>query len=316
MVRRLGLPTLALFLLLAPAAAAQPAKGKAAADALFRDGRAAFDKGDYPKACEKFEASQNADPAPGTLLNLAVCEEKMGRLKNAQRHLTEVIPQLGAKDERLGFAKDLAAKIDARLPRLTLALPPGAPPDAAITVDGQPAKPGEALVLEPGEHEIVLSATGRSQGRERVTLAELQREQRTVALGAPLEPGPDAKAAEGSGPLRRTIGIALGGVGVAGFITAGITGGLLLSKKSAVDARCPNKRCDAEGVKLLADAKSTPLLPVNTASWIIGVVGVSAGAVLVLTSGILGSSGGPKASALVVPVMLPGGGGIGASGAF
>src|ERR1700759_4574704 len=62
-----------------------------AADALFKEGRAAFDKGDFPTACAKFDASEAASPAPGTLLNLTVCEEKVGHLVASKKHLNELL---------------------------------------------------------------------------------------------------------------------------------------------------------------------------------------------------------------------------------
>ncbi|MFO0757471.1 MAG: hypothetical protein U0359_13320 [Byssovorax sp.] len=106
-----------------------------------------------------------------------------------------------------------------------------------------------------------------------------------------------------------------GGVGLAGLGGAAITGVLLLGKKSEVDAACPDKRCSAEGLRLKAEAEKTPLLPANTASWIIGLAGVGAGAALILTS--LGDDGPPKSARLsVVPIPLPDGGALSASGTF
>jgi hypothetical protein len=55
----------------------------AAAEALFREGRDAAKHGDLETACADFAESQRLDPAPGTLLNLAECEEKLGRVASA-----------------------------------------------------------------------------------------------------------------------------------------------------------------------------------------------------------------------------------------
>src|SRR4051812_10098607 len=128
MARRIRLLIALALLALTPAALAQT-RARAQADALFREGRIAFDKGDYPKACAKFEASQKSDPAVGTLLNLAVCEEKLGRIETARPHLHEVLSQLGPKDDRRAFAKGLLDKVEARFPRLTLTLAAGAAAD-------------------------------------------------------------------------------------------------------------------------------------------------------------------------------------------
>jgi hypothetical protein len=55
----------------------------AAAEALFLDGRRLMDLGKIDEACAKFDASEKPSPALGTLMNLADCEEKRGRIATA-----------------------------------------------------------------------------------------------------------------------------------------------------------------------------------------------------------------------------------------
>ena len=71
---------LVLGIVLCSATAAR-ADERASVDAemLFREGRHAADMGNFALACEKFEASHKVQPAPGTLLNLADCEESRGQ---------------------------------------------------------------------------------------------------------------------------------------------------------------------------------------------------------------------------------------------
>src|SRR5688572_21714651 len=49
-----------------PAAHAQGARDPIGAEALFRQGRAAADEGDFQTACAKFAESQRLDPSAGT----------------------------------------------------------------------------------------------------------------------------------------------------------------------------------------------------------------------------------------------------------
>src|SRR5687768_5789067 len=74
------------------------ARDPAAAEALYRAGRDAAKKGDWEKACAQFAESQRLDPAPGTLLNLADCEERRGLIASAWTHYTEVEHQFKAHD--------------------------------------------------------------------------------------------------------------------------------------------------------------------------------------------------------------------------
>src|SRR5262245_11942087 len=64
-------------------AVSQPPVASAKAEELFREAHGLLKRAQYREACGKFAASQNLEPASGTLLALAYCQERAGRLASA-----------------------------------------------------------------------------------------------------------------------------------------------------------------------------------------------------------------------------------------
>ncbi len=56
---------------------------KALAESLFESGRQLMDEGKFAEACDKFQSSNDEDPSPGALINLAGCQEKLGKTASA-----------------------------------------------------------------------------------------------------------------------------------------------------------------------------------------------------------------------------------------
>ena len=84
-MKRVAAP-LALIVALASARtslAQTSAADKAAAQALFDEGKRLMDAGQFAQACPKFADSEKLDPGVGTLLNLGVCYEKNGQTASA-----------------------------------------------------------------------------------------------------------------------------------------------------------------------------------------------------------------------------------------
>src|SRR5258706_12849365 len=98
-----------MLLGLVPLAAAPPARAEgsdpAAAEVLFRQGRALADKGDYQGACAKFRESGRLDPAIGTTFNIADCDERLGHLAQAWTLFGEVVQRLPPEDKRRQIAQ-------------------------------------------------------------------------------------------------------------------------------------------------------------------------------------------------------------------
>ena len=302
------LSVLVLTVLASGSASAQ----EAAADALFDSARTAMSKGDFDRACEQFRASDKLDPAPGTELNLADCEEKRGRLASAWELFRTVEEKLGPNDERLVVARGRAEALRSRVPRLTLSLPPNAPHGSTVRVgalDLGSAAFEIPLPIDPGAHDLVVSAPGFTSRTFHVQLAAGESRALVVSPGALLhEASPvaalsaPAAAQQGDGAAhggsgRRTLGFALGGVGVLGVSVAAVSGVLMLSKKSAVEDGCkPDKSCTNAGLDAAHSGRTLQI--VSNVSWVVGAAALGAGAYFLLTSG---SSAQPSTSVALVP---------------
>ncbi|AKT37918.1 tetratricopeptide repeat protein [Chondromyces crocatus] len=302
------------FALVPTASAAPPPKPDARAAALFREGRVAMAREDYATACPRFEESARIEPAPGTLLNLGLCQEKVGQLAHALHSFTTAIDKLPPHDERILFARERVAAILPQVARLTVVLPRTAPPDVRVLRDGQEVPPEELGVevpIDAGRHQIELELPGEPTLRRSILLAP--GESRTVSLDeveqktqATVEVKPSS-----AWPSRATVGYVVGGVGAASLTTSLITGALVLGKKSIVDEECNESTCRSQKGIDAASAGST-LSTVSTVTFVAGLLGVGAGVYLVLTdegSSSDGATSGAGASSATMfgPTFLPGG---------
>lgn len=293
--------TISLVVGAVASASAAHAGDPAAADVLFREGRAAVKRGDFAAACPKFAESQRLDPAAGTLLNLAECEEQIGQLARAWEHYRTAMDQFRPGDDRLPIARKEWEAVDKRVPRLTIKLAPGAPDGAKVTRDGlelEGASLGVALPVDPGEHEIVVSAPRHKERRFAVTLRERQAKRIDVDVGdaAPASGEDDhvgattdtgARDAGGSnadgpqGSRTRTIGFVVGGIGLAGVVLGGAALYAAHDAKSSSDQQYDAGNADQGAANY---RRAQHWQTVSIASLALGGAGLATGAVLVLTA--------------------------------
>jgi len=202
---------------------------EALADSLFQEGQAAMNRQDYAAACEAFAGSHKADPAPGTLINLGICNEKQGKLASAWSAFNgarELAVQRGQTD-RAAAAKAEADRLLPQVQKVHFTIK-AAYDGLVVKRDGENVPP-EALkfpvAMDAGKHHVDLSAPGkspRSLDFELTPIASGGKPIETVDLGAlenaPVEnagPVPSdnpAVTTEGSG--RRTTGLIVAGAGL------------------------------------------------------------------------------------------------------
>jgi hypothetical protein len=276
---------------------AQPVDAARASDAerLFREGRALMEAGDLVHACPKFTESEKIDPAPGTLLSLADCEERARSFVKAREHYQLAASGFPKKDPRRAFAAGRAQALDKRIAHVTLRLPADAPAEASVR-NGESIVPrsemGTPIAVDPGELQVKVSAPGRSDNTLTVTLAEGETKDVACDLGPPEAltahdaaaanppaPSPaerDRLASEPSDP-RRTVAFVLLGVGAASLVVGGVSGLLALSKAGTVKDHCDaSYQCDQEGVDAASSGRF--LSPLSTVTLIAGAALAGAGA--------------------------------------
>jgi hypothetical protein len=149
--------------------------------------------------------------------------------------------------------------------------------------DAQGAKAGVpelgiAPAVAPG---LVPTADGRIAGA-------------SAASGSPHPPEPPSSA------LRTTGFIALG-VGALGILAGVGTAIGLAANDAHIDAECPDLACTSEGLDAVETSRA--LFPVNTASFIVGAIGLAVGAPIVLATG-----SSSRSAVTAGATLLPGGG--------
>ncbi|HEY5921317.1 MAG TPA: hypothetical protein VIV11_06585 [Kofleriaceae bacterium] len=125
------------------------------ATVLFQDGRALVEAGKFEEACAKFTASIQLDPdAEGTLLNLGLCNEKLGKTATAlgwYRKAQFRSAEAGMTDYEQA-AKQQTIVLAAKVPTLRIEAPHG----AKVLLDGSEISDVERarVELDPGTHVI------------------------------------------------------------------------------------------------------------------------------------------------------------------
>src|SRR2546421_10932747 len=122
LVRRASVVLLAGFFISPSAGAQSRAADYPIAQALFEEGRTLMAGGHYTEACLKFAESQRLDAASGTLLNLAVCHEKLGKTATAWAEYNDVVAATlrEGNAERQRIASERIRALEPRLCHLSV----------------------------------------------------------------------------------------------------------------------------------------------------------------------------------------------------
>jgi hypothetical protein len=333
MAIRRSLAALLFVAALAPSAAlAQSPEDVATARNLANEGFTALDAKDFAKAADLFKRADSLYHAPTISLGLGRAYAGLGKLMSAQEAFskaayTPVPPNAPAGIvQAVAEAQAALAVIAPRVPGVILNIK--GPPEAKVTIDGvdvPAAALGVKRPLDPGTHLVRVIAPGYFTGEAKVTLVESKVETVNIEIkpdpnapkvapppvnkGGPAEPPPPP--APPPSTLPKTLGFVGLGVGGAGLILGAVTGGLALSKHSALitacgaDGHCALSQQDA----LSGDVSAYKTMgTLSTAGFIAGGALAATGVILLVTA--------PKAqkTGSITPMIGPGF--LGAAGTF
>jgi hypothetical protein len=310
---RLALIAFASAALFAQDAHAQD-RDPAAAEALFAQARELMNAQRFAEACPKLAESERLDPGVGTEFHLAVCYEHEGKIASAWAAFRQVasVATASGQQERATAASRRAALLEPRLPRLQIMVPDASRASGfEITRDGigvGAAQWGVALPIDPGAHQVEVTAPGRRAAVATVrvdegatTVFEVPVLQPVALAAAPVTPAPMSNPApaprteplspaatqpsahdSSSGPGALVIG--LGIAGILGVGAGAVLGVLAMSKNKESKDHCEtDTSCDPKGVALRDDAFT--LSDGSTVGFIVGGAALAAAGVVWLLRG-------------------------------
>jgi hypothetical protein len=278
---------------------------------LFREGKAAFERGEYETACPQLAESQRLEPAGGTLLALALCYEAWGKNATAWALFqeAEAVARRQGRADRERIAKQRVALLEPGLSYLTITVESSGDEPVEVFLDGLrvgEAAYGARTAVDVGTHvvearrgeELFFVRTVEFVGKEEVSVTvpapPAESGDAGEATGAVATPSPARPpAARASGPvtapppatrpssdqtgsgsaLQRYLPAALLGVGVASLLVGGYFGVRAFRSSNEVETQCPKDPCSASLESVHESAKSDA----SVSTWLMSAGAVTAG---------------------------------------
>lgn len=262
-----------------------------------REAKEAFDAGRFEEALDGFSAAEARAHSPVFVLYRARCQRALGRWRDGIATLRVLAAEVVADDAppqwhaAVARAREELERLEARIPRVTVRLE-RARGDERIRIDDRPYG-GEAVALDPGSHEVVVTRDGEivarlpfeaTEGVQRALVVSLREPPRPPAE-PPMPPGPvapDPPGVTSSGGEPRRASSSLGGytalgLGGAWLVAGAVAGGLALDRAATArelcgaDGICDGDRSERDASERLADA-STGMLVLGGLSVVVGII--------------------------------------------
>jgi hypothetical protein len=299
MILRRTLPIFALVLLSAGAASAASPKEKAEVRTLVGEAKKAMKEKRFADAASALRRADAIDSSLQIKLDLAAALTEEGQLVDASRVLHGVTDGTVASPATRRFhdaGKKLLVAIEPRIPWIQVDFSGPSPGVALTTIDGKDLDASSEVPLDPGDHEVAVSADGFETATRKVTLREGAHEHVHLDLAA-THKAPPPKVAGGSKAPAITF-FALGG---AGLLVGGGAGIAALLQAKDAKALCNGNVCPPSSQAAIDKSKLSGTI--STVGFIAGGTLVGAGivALIVASSGGDSKKESPKEGARVTP---------------
>jgi hypothetical protein len=278
----------------AGAQALEDANNAPAADqGLFQSALRAFERRDYQAALPLFERVSISTPSLTARLYLARSRVALGQLVDGATDYRSVVTgaegaPAGESDQRaLVEARDELAQLRPRIPsiEITLGDVEQRSRKLRLAMDGRSIKYGVAVLVDPGQHEVVASDAEGEQSRLDFEIGEGEAKTLGMTWTSPSERA-DKKAEQvvGGGSVRRAWGVVALSVGATGLGIGTVTGIAAMTRYSKADAHCPANHC-TEGPPYPEDGSAfRTLRTISAAGYVVGGAGISTWLGLLLTT--------------------------------
>ena len=207
------------------------------AENLFQQGLEAMKRNQFKEACDAFAGSNEADASPGTEINLALCNEKQGKIASAWGWYRTAagLAEIKNQKERAELARAEAVKLEPKLHKLVISVK--YPSEGLLVTRNSSAVPSAALgtedPIDPGDYLVEVKAKGKKPWKQRVHIAAgpgVDRVEVPALEDAPVEATPVGGTAGSDytppagggrdGTVQRNIGFVVGGAGIVAAVVA------------------------------------------------------------------------------------------------
>jgi len=241
------------------------------------------------------QSSEGQKSACVTAFGEAQKQRRAGKLIAAREQLL-ICAQSSCPSVLVGKCSEWLDEVDAALPSIVVRFRGSdgeQRTDVRVNIDGVQVRAeldGQQIVVDPGEHTVVLEAEGEAAVERTFVALEGQKAQLVdVQLGDGDSVSPDAGSA--LSPLV-WAGFGVGGVGL---VVGGLTGGLSLAKASTLEDGCPSKSACDPALESTRDHGEL-LAHVSTAGFAVAGAGIALGVIGLVVGGGSAADGADAAA--------------------